>query len=128
MSTNILDQKYFKDSKGDVYCIDIMEMNKNTWMIDVIDGWENISKDEAFNILNPPPSKITLIERAESHKKYLLDEANTITADWRTELALGIISDGDKAKLTAWMEYIKAVKAVDTSTVPNVAWPLKPEV
>ncbi|WGE30735.1 tail fiber assembly protein [Edwardsiella tarda] len=41
---------------------------------------------------------------------------------------LGIISDGDKAKLTAWMEYIKAVKAVDTSTAPNVAWPLKPEV
>ncbi|WP_341535898.1 tail fiber assembly protein [Edwardsiella tarda] len=58
----------------------------------------------------------------------LLDEANTITADWRTELVLGIISDGDKAKLTAWMEYIKAVKAVDTSTAPNVAWPLKPEV
>ncbi|MGY0145278.1 tail fiber assembly protein [Edwardsiella tarda] len=65
---------------------------------------------------------------AEDKKATLLDEANTITADWRTELALGIISNGDKAKLIAWMEYIKAVKAVDTSTVPNVVWPLKPEV
>ncbi|WP_370556461.1 tail fiber assembly protein [Edwardsiella tarda] len=69
-----------------------------------------------------------VVAEADAKKAALLTEANAITADWRTELALGIISDGDRAKLIEWMEYIKAVKAVDTSTVPNVTWPLKPEV
>lgn len=67
------------------------------------------------------------INDAEQQRRYLLAEADQITADWRTELALGIIDDGDKAKLTAWMKYIKAVKAVDTSTAPDINWTARPE-
>ncbi|EFH1601619.1 tail fiber assembly protein, partial [Escherichia coli] len=37
------------------------------------------------------------------------------------ELELGTISDDDKARLTQWMEYIKAVKALDLSTVTDEA-------
>lgn len=64
---------------------------------------------------------------AEQQRRILLAEADQITADWRTELALGIIDDGDTAKLTVWMKYIKAVKAVDTSTTPDISWPARPE-
>ena len=67
------------------------------------------------------------VAEADAQKSALLDEANVITADWRTELALGIISDNDKAKLVAWMKYIRAVKASDTSAAPNVDFPPKPE-
>lgn len=67
------------------------------------------------------------ITDAEQERRFLLAEADQITADWRTELALGIIDDGDKAKLTVWMKYIKAVKAVDTSTAPDINWPARPE-
>ncbi|MDM2775694.1 tail fiber assembly protein [Citrobacter sp. Cpo142] len=74
----------------------------------------------------PAPTHDELVEQAEAKRQSLLDEANKITADWRTELTLGIISDDDKAKLTEWMKYIKAVKAVDTSTAPDVIWPEKP--
>ncbi|WP_336981894.1 MULTISPECIES: tail fiber assembly protein [unclassified Cedecea] len=66
------------------------------------------------------------ISDAELKRKTLLSEANNITADWRTELTLGIISEADKEKLTVWMEYIKAAKAIDTSTAPDVSWPEKP--
>ncbi|MBV7691004.1 tail fiber assembly protein, partial [Limnobaculum sp. M2-1] len=45
---------------------------------------------------------------------------------WQTELQLGIISDGDKADLIAWMQYIKAVKAVDVSMTPDFTWPTLP--
>ncbi|MCV5977603.1 tail fiber assembly protein, partial [Escherichia coli] len=45
----------------------------------------------------------------------------------QTELQLGIISDEDKASLIAWMNYIKAVQAVDTSKAPDITWPDKPE-
>ncbi|HID5226614.1 TPA: tail fiber assembly protein [Enterobacter roggenkampii] len=67
------------------------------------------------------------IALAERKRQTLLAQANEITADWRTELELGMIDDNDKAKLTAWMKYIKAVKAVDTSKAPDITWPDKPE-
>lgn len=74
----------------------------------------------------PPPTHEEQVAIAEQKRQKLLIQANTITADWRTELALGIISDDDKSKLTAWMQYIKAVKVVDTSTAPDITWPETP--
>lgn len=63
---------------------------------------------------------------AEQQRRFLLAEADQTTADWRTELALGIIDDAEKAKLTVWMKYIKAVKALDISTAPDINWPALP--
>ncbi|XEH50521.1 tail fiber assembly protein [Edwardsiella tarda] len=68
------------------------------------------------------------VAKADAKKASLLDEANATTADWRTELTLGIISESDKAKLVVWMEYIRDVKAVDTSVAPDITWPPKPGV
>lgn len=67
------------------------------------------------------------VESAEQQKAALLVEAQTTISLWQTELQLGIISDDDKASLIAWMNYIKAVQAVDTSAAPDINWPEKPE-
>ncbi|EJW0552119.1 tail fiber assembly protein [Enterobacter hormaechei] len=67
------------------------------------------------------------VEAAEQQKAALLAEAQTTISLWQTELQLGIISDEDKASLIAWMKYIKAVQAVDTSKAPDIIWPDKPE-
>jgi len=67
------------------------------------------------------------VEAAERQKAALLAEAQTTISLWQTELQLGIISDEDKASLIAWMKYIKAVQAVDTSKAPDIIWPDKPE-
>ncbi|HDC4562607.1 TPA: tail fiber assembly protein [Enterobacter asburiae] len=67
------------------------------------------------------------VEAAEQLKAALLTEAQTTISLWQTELQLGIISDEDKASLIAWMKYIKAVQAVDTSKAPDIIWPDKPE-
>lgn len=74
----------------------------------------------------PPPTHEDLVSLAEATRLSLLDEVNNITADWRTELALGIISDEDKTTLIAWMQYIKEVKAVDVATAPEINWPTPP--
>ena len=66
------------------------------------------------------------VEAAEQQKTALLAEAQATISLWQTELQLGIISDEDKASLIAWMNYIKAVQAVDTSTAPDIEWPDKP--
>ncbi|HFD4470451.1 TPA: tail fiber assembly protein [Citrobacter freundii] len=67
------------------------------------------------------------VEAAEQQKAALLLEAQATISLWQTELQLGIISDEDKASLIAWMNYIKAVQAVDTSKAPDIIWPDKPE-
>ncbi|EBV5805505.1 tail fiber assembly protein, partial [Salmonella enterica subsp. enterica serovar Abaetetuba] len=79
------------------------------------------------------PVPVDYHKKAESQRQNLLDDANDTTADWRTELSLGIISDEDKACLVKWMTYIKALKALDLSDVKDEAgfkdinWPDKPE-
>ncbi|HCK1023710.1 TPA: tail fiber assembly protein [Escherichia coli] len=67
------------------------------------------------------------VAAAEQQKAALLVEAQATISLWQTELQLGIISDEDKASLVAWISYIKAVQAVDTSAAPDINWPEKPE-
>ena len=38
------------------------------------------------------------------------------------------ISEENKKKLSSWMAYKTAVKAVDVSTAPDINWPAQPEV
>lgn len=71
--------------------------------------------------------KSVQVLEAEQQKSALLAEAQNTISLWQTELQLGIISDDDKASLIAWMKYIQALKAVDTSTEPDIEWPVKPE-
>lgn len=67
-----------------------------------------------------------LIANAVSKKSGVLSEAQQNISLWQTELLLGMISDDDKAKLTNWIVYIKALQAVDTSKAPDITWPVKP--
>ncbi|EOV3348774.1 MULTISPECIES: tail fiber assembly protein [Edwardsiella] len=114
--------KYFKDAHDVVYAYE-SDGSQDDY---ISEGLTAITEREAMAIVNPPPTHEELVIQAEAYRQSLLDEANAVTADWRTELALGVINDVDKAKLIAWMEYIKAVKAADTSTAPDITWPPKP--
>lgn len=67
------------------------------------------------------------VEASEQQKANLLKSANSKISLWQTELQLGIISDDDKASLISWIGYIKAVQSVDTSTAPDIEWPLPPQ-
>lgn len=75
----------------------------------------------------PPPTTAELIAQAEAKRSELLFSAKEHISLWQTELQLGIISDDDKASLITWMTYIQALNAVDTSTAPDIEWPVKPE-
>lgn len=66
------------------------------------------------------------VQAAEAQRAALLAAADAIMLDWRTELALGKISDDDRRKLSLWLDYKKQVKAVKTSTAYN--WPTPPEL
>ena len=66
-------------------------------------------------------------DAAASEKAARVSEANGITQAWQTQLLLGIITNADKATLTAWMKYVQAVQAADVSGAPDISWPEKPQ-
>lgn len=68
------------------------------------------------------------IAESESAKASLLATARETINEWQSELMIGTITDDDKAQLIKWLAYIKALKAVDTSTAPDITWPEVPAV
>ncbi len=58
----------------------------------------------------------------------LISSANAKTQLWQTQLMLGIITVTDKATLTTWMTYVQAVQAIDTTTAPDITWPVAPDI
>lgn len=67
------------------------------------------------------------VKSAARQKAALISEANGVTQAWQMQLLLGIITDADKAALTAWMKYIQIIQALDLSTAPAIEWPATPE-
>lgn len=128
METTILNQKFFTAPDGSIHCIDIMELNKDTWEEEIGDGFTEISKDEADRVANPPLAHEQHVAIAESQKQALIAEASEKTELWRTQLMLGIITDEDKSSLKEWMLYVQKVQALDVSIAPDIIWPVKPVV
>lgn len=67
------------------------------------------------------------VAKADADKSNRLTAAKQHISLWQTQLQLGMISDTDKASLIAWMNYITALQAVDTSTAPDIDWPTPPD-
>lgn len=75
----------------------------------------------------PALTQEQLVAAAENERQQMLKHADAVMLDWRTELMLGEISDDNRAKLSAWMEYKNEVKAVDVTIDPEkVNWPVAP--
>ncbi|EBP2451294.1 TPA: prophage tail fiber N-terminal domain-containing protein [Salmonella enterica subsp. enterica serovar Hidalgo] len=104
----------------------VVEVNKLPAGFNIYGGW----KYSNGTVLAVP---VDYQAKAETTRQKLLDGANSTIADWRTELALGEISDDDKASLTKWMAYIRALKTLDLTAVPDEAtfiairWPALPQ-
>lgn len=76
--------------------------------------------------LNPPISKEQLMTEAEQQKQSLLSEASNILAPLQDAVDLDMATDEEKVQLTAWKKYRVLLNRVDTSTAPDIEWPLKP--
>ena len=50
----ILEQKYFCNKSGEVFCIDIMASNADTWQEEIAFDWEEISQELAMTMVTPP--------------------------------------------------------------------------
>ncbi|NLR53274.1 hypothetical protein GRP89_20410 [Citrobacter freundii] len=70
--------------------------------------------------------------RHAEQRRLLHDKTNAVTADCRTWLQLGAISE-DRISLMNWMVYIGELRALDFADVidevsySSIAWPEKPQ-
>lgn len=104
----ILEQKFFKDKKNNIFCLDIIESNKNTWSEEVKKGWISITEEEAKLILNPPltPEEIEAQKELQKQQKIfeLEAEKRQLTADMQMHLLLD-----EKAEAKEIAQKLKAV-------------------
>jgi len=68
-------------------------------------------------------AKIIAVEKEKSTR---IAEANSVSAAWQAQLLLGIITEDDKERLTAWMAYAQKIQRVDVLSTPFITWPERP--
>lgn len=100
-------------------------------LIETVDGC-GIGWTYAGGEFIPPPvadpAPAELIASADAGKQNRLSYATNKIVVWQTKLLMGrTLTDSESAKLNAWMDYIDAVQAIDTSTAPDIEWPVAPE-
>ncbi|EOU8186688.1 tail fiber assembly protein [Escherichia coli] len=110
---------------------DSIEISEEVWRIllsEIYSGRELFNDGGVPATRVPQPTQEQVIAAAENERQRLLNYADTVMLDWRTELMLGEISDANRAKLSAWLAYKNQVKSVDVTTDPeHVNWPIPPE-
>ena len=99
-------------------------------IIETVDGC-GIGWTYAGGEFIPPPvadqDPAELIANADAEKQNRLSYATNKIVVWQTKLLMGrTLTDSESAKLNAWMDYIDAVQAIDTSTAPDINWPESP--
>ncbi|EHI1014112.1 tail fiber assembly protein [Escherichia coli] len=77
----------------------------------------------------PEPSSEELIATAETERLARIGQANAYMNDkqWPGKAALGRLTDTEKKQYNLWLDYLDALEAVDTSSAPDINWPVAPE-
>ena len=65
------------------------------------------------------------IKLSDDEKSRLIHEGNDYinSKQWPGKAAMGRLKDAEKAQYNAWLDYLDALEAVDTSKAPDITWP-----
>jgi len=76
----------------------------------------------------PPPTHEEEVAAADAQKQQLIDQANAYmnSKQWPGKAALGRLKGDELAQYSAWLDYLDALEAVDTSSAPDIEWPTAP--
>ncbi|EAP0954351.1 tail fiber assembly protein [Salmonella enterica] len=77
----------------------------------------------------PPPTKEELIQIAEADRQRRTDAANDFmnSKQWPGKAAIGRLKGDELVQYNLWLDYLDALEAVDTSSAPDVNWPVPPD-
>ncbi|MGJ7072752.1 tail fiber assembly protein [Morganella morganii] len=124
--TTVINQKFFKDADNNIFCIDIMPMNRDSWESEIKDGWTEISKNDAMSIVNPLPIHEQLVADAEIQKQNLMAEARERLSVLQDAVDLGMAVLEEEVSLKEWKKYRVLLDRISTASAPDIDWPVKP--
>lgn len=77
----------------------------------------------------PPPERShnALVAEADLQKSALLTVANNTIAPLQDAVDLGVETTEETTALTEWKKYRVMLNRVDTSTAPDIEWPVSPQ-
>lgn len=80
-----------------------------------------------------PPAEVEktqeeYIEIAEAERAARIEAANDVmnSKQWSGKAALGRLSENELAIYNTWLDYLDALEAIDTSSAPDIEWPVTP--
>ena len=131
---------YFSKSELGFYCdevneaipTDAVEISEDVYL-SLLEGQSKgkfISADSAGTpvLTDPPePTQVELVAQAEDKRTALMEEANASIILLQDAADLDIATDEEMESLRAWKRYRVLLNRVDTSKVPDIEWPDKPE-
>ncbi|ENN6548486.1 tail fiber assembly protein [Enterobacter hormaechei] len=76
----------------------------------------------------PEPTYEELVTAADAEKQERIDQANEYmnSKQWPGKAAMGRLKDSEREQYSAWLDYLDALEAVDTSSAPDIEWPIPP--
>lgn len=76
----------------------------------------------------PPLTHEALVAVADAEKQNRITAANNYinSKQWPGKTAMGRLTDADKAQYNLWLDYLDVLEVVDTSTAPDIEWPVQP--
>lgn len=111
--------------------LDISDESAAEFMAEPPEGMIRVAGPDGFPVweVKPEPSHADQIAAADAEKQSLIDQANEYinSKQWPGKAALGRLKGDELAQYNAWLDYLDALEAVDTSTAPDITWPDKPE-
>lgn len=86
---------------------------------DGLPAWEQV----------PAPTQEQLVAIANAEKMRLigLANANINIKQWPGKAAIGRLKGDELAQYNLWLDYLDALDKVDSSTSPNIDWPVPPQ-
>ncbi|WGL54599.1 tail fiber assembly protein [Kluyvera intermedia] len=78
----------------------------------------------------PEPTQDEQIVAANVEKQNRVAQANAYMSNkqWPGKAAIGRLSEAEKAQYNEWLDYLDALEAVNTSSAPDINWPVPPEL
>lgn len=69
------------------------------------------------------------VAAATAEKQARISQANEYmnSKQWPGKAAMGRLKDAEKAQYNTWLDYLDALEAVDTSSAPDINWPVAPQ-
>ena len=74
----------------------------------------------------PPPTKEELVAVSVTKKTNLMAAATVAIDPLQDAVDLDMATDAEKAQLNNWKKYRVLLNRVDTSTAPDITWPVSP--